>query len=106
MAAASAAIQTFLEYSATIFFPSHWLLFDINVVETTDSGERGIDPVEMTIINSRKEYWPNRVSNQRPLYSALTFSQKTKFRLFQNKKKSLQMTISKLLKTEETSKNG
>ena len=36
------------------------------IVETTDSGERGMNPVAMTIINSRKEYWPSRGSNQRP----------------------------------------
>ena len=32
----------------------------------TDSGERGMNPVAMTIINPRKEYWPSRGSNQRP----------------------------------------
>ena len=37
----------------------------ITVVETMDSGERGMNPVAMTIINSRKEYWPSRASNQR-----------------------------------------
>ena len=31
-----------------------------------DSGKRGINPVAMTIINPRKEYWPSRRSNQRP----------------------------------------
>ena len=31
-----------------------------------DSGERGMNPVAMTIINPRKEYWPSRGSNQRP----------------------------------------
>ena len=29
-----------------------------------DSGEKGIDPVSMTIINPRKEYWPSRGSNK------------------------------------------
>ena len=38
----------------------------LTVVETTDSGERGMNPVAMTIINPRKEYWLNRGSNQRP----------------------------------------
>ena len=31
-----------------------------------DSSERGMNPVAMAIINPRKEYWPNRGSNQRP----------------------------------------
>ena len=31
-----------------------------------DSSERGMNPVTMTIINLRKEYWPSRGSNQRP----------------------------------------
>ena len=51
----------------TIFFPSHWLLSHITIVETTDSGERGMNPVAMTIINPLKEYWPSRGSNRRPL---------------------------------------
>ena len=50
----------------TIFFPSHWLLSHITIVETTDSGERGMNPVAMTIIIPRKEYWPSRGLNQRP----------------------------------------
>ena len=47
-------------------FPSHWLLSRITIVETTERGERGMNPVAMTIINPRKEYWPSRRSNQRP----------------------------------------
>ena len=35
-------------------------------VETMNS-ERGMNPVTMTIINPRKEYWPSRGSNQVPL---------------------------------------
>ena len=31
-----------------------------------DSGKRGKNPVAMTIINPRKEYWPSQGSNQRP----------------------------------------
>ena len=50
----------------TIFFPSHWLLSHQIIVETTDSIERGKNPVAMTIINPRKEYWPSRGSNERP----------------------------------------
>ena len=30
------------------------------------SGERGMNPVAMVIINPWKEYWPGRGSNQRP----------------------------------------
>ena len=36
-----------------------------------DSGERGMNPVAMTIINPRTEYWPSRGSNQRPPVLAL-----------------------------------
>ena len=32
------------------------------------SGKRGLNPVEMTFIKPRKEYWPSKGSNQRPLY--------------------------------------
>ena len=31
-----------------------------------DSGEKGMNPVTMTIINPRTEHWPSRKSNQRP----------------------------------------
>ena len=48
------------------FFPSHRRLSHITIVETEDCGERGMNPVAMTIINPRKEYWPSRGSNQRP----------------------------------------
>ena len=44
-----------------LFFPSHSLLSHIFIVETTESGERGMNAVAMTIINSR-----SRGSNQRP----------------------------------------
>ena len=40
--------------------------FPLNHCRTTDSGKRGMNPVAMTIINRRREYWPNRGSNQRP----------------------------------------
>ena len=49
-----------------MFFSSHWLLSHITIVETTESGERGINLVAMTIVNPRKEYWPSQGSNQRP----------------------------------------
>ena len=58
--AATAPIHAFLELFkpvlSTIFFPSHWLLSHITIVETIDSSERGMNPVAMTIINPRKEY--------------------------------------------------
>ena len=50
----------------TIFCPSHWLLSHITNVETIDSGERGMNPVAVAIVNPRKECWPSRESNQRP----------------------------------------
>ena len=43
IAAASAPMYAFLE-----------LLFHITIVETTDSGERGMNPVAITIISPRK----------------------------------------------------
>ena len=48
-----------------ISFPSNLLLSHITIVETTDSIERGMNPVAITIINPRKEYWPSQGSNQR-----------------------------------------
>ena len=36
----------------------------MTTVETVDSFETGMNPVTMTIINPRKEYWLSRVSNQ------------------------------------------
>ena len=49
----------------TLFFPGHWLISHISIVETTNSGERGMNPVAMTTINPRKECWPSRGSQQR-----------------------------------------
>ena len=53
--AASASIYAFLVFFKpvlrTMFFPSQWLLFHITIVETTDSGERGMNPIAKTIIN-------------------------------------------------------
>ena len=62
----SMLFQFFQPVLCTIFFPSHWLLPHLTNVETTDSSERGMNPVAMTIINPRKEYWPSQGSNQRP----------------------------------------
>ena len=55
----------------TIFLPSHRLLSHINIVKTIHSGERGINPVEMTIIKPRKEYWQYYFNGFRFFYSAL-----------------------------------
>ena len=57
--AASAPIHAFpgVHLASTIFFPSHWLLSHITIVETMDRGERGMNPVAMTIFSPRKEYW-------------------------------------------------
>ena len=43
----------------------------MTIVETTDSGERGMNLVAMTIINPGKEYWPSRESNSDLLFSSL-----------------------------------
>ena len=50
-----------------------WSFFNqhITIVETMDNGERGMNPVAMTIINPRKEYWPSRRSNQQPPFLSL-----------------------------------
>ena len=51
-AAASAPVHGFLLTSTPHnIFPSHCLLSHITTVETTDSGERGMNPVAMTIIS-------------------------------------------------------
>ena len=59
MTAASSSIHAFLEFFqpelCTIFFSSHWLLSHITIVETIDSGERGMNPAEMTIFNPQKK---------------------------------------------------
>ena len=54
----SAPIHAFLEVPElrTIFFPSLWLLSHITSVETQESGDRGMNPVAITIINNWKEY--------------------------------------------------
>ena len=40
--------------------------FPHNHHKTMDSGERGMNPVAMTIINPRTEYWLSRRLNQLP----------------------------------------
>ena len=73
---ASAPIHAFLEFfkpvPCTTFFPSYWQLSHITIVETMDSGESGMNPVALTIIDHRKEYWPSRGSNQRPVLKSAT----------------------------------
>ena len=42
-----------------IYIPSHWLLSYIAIVEAMNSGKWEMNPVAITIINRRKEYWPS-----------------------------------------------
>ena len=67
----TAPIHAFLEFLSsvlcTIFFSSHWLLSNISLIETMDSGERGINPVTINTMNPLKEYCPIRGLNQRPV---------------------------------------
>ena len=67
---ASAPIHALMEFFSPVlcptFYPSHWLLSHITIVETMDSGERGMNPVLMTIINPPKKYLLSQGSNQRP----------------------------------------
>ena len=53
----------FLSVSHRVFFPSRWLLSHITIIETSDSGEREMNHVAMTLMNPRKEYWLCRGSN-------------------------------------------
>ena len=50
----------------TIFFTSNCLLSHITIVQTMDSGERGMNSVAMAIINPWGEYLLSRGLNQRP----------------------------------------
>ena len=58
--------SSFNQYSAQYSFQATGCFFHITIVETVDTGEKGISPVAMTITNPRKEYWPSWGSNQRP----------------------------------------
>ena len=58
-------LEFFLPIFRTIYFPSHWQLSHITIVKTMDSGKSELNSVALTIISSRKEYWPSRWSNQR-----------------------------------------
>ena len=50
-----AFLEFFLPVLQTIFFSSHWLLSQISIVKTMDSGKRGMNPVATTIINPRTD---------------------------------------------------
>ena len=52
-------VGVLLTSALTVFFPSHWLLSHLTIVETTYSDERGMNPVATTIIVPQR-------SNQRP----------------------------------------
>ena len=43
----------------------------LTIVETTDSGDRGMNPVAVTIVNPRKEYWLSRGWTSDLLFSSL-----------------------------------
>ena len=55
----SGPIHAFLEFFLVelhaIFFSSQLLLSHITIIKTMPSGERGMNPVEMTIVDSRKK---------------------------------------------------
>ena len=55
-------IQAF--YPINIWF--HNYIKSCDVMTTTDSVERGMNPVAMAIINPWKGYWTSLGSNQRP----------------------------------------
>ena len=59
-------LEFFLQMLHTIFFPSHWQLSNITIVETMDIGGRGMNPVTMTVINPLKEYLLSLELNQQP----------------------------------------
>ena len=67
----SAPIHAFLGFFKPVlrtrFFQGQRLLSHITIVETTDSCERGMNPVAMTIINPQKESWPSQGSKQGPV---------------------------------------
>ena len=57
---------SFLTSTPHNIFSKPLAAFPQNYCRTTDSVERGMNPVAMTIINPRKEYWPSPGSNKRP----------------------------------------
>ena len=54
--------SSFNQYSVQYSFQATGILSHISIV----SGERGMNPVAMTMINPWKEYWPSQGSNQQP----------------------------------------
>ena len=79
IAAASAPVHAFLEiflnlYSVQYSFPGHWLISHITIVEAMDSGERGMNPVAMTILGKNTDRAGDRTSD-------LLFSSPQRYRL-------------------------
>ena len=67
----------FLSVLRAMFFPNHWLLSHVTIVETTYSNERRMNPVAMTIINPLRAYRPSRGLNQRlPVLKSATLPTK------------------------------
>ena len=50
--------RCFHQYSAKIPCRNHWLLFHITVIETLDTGERGMNPVALAIFGIGKAIEP------------------------------------------------
>ena len=113
------AVKVALNPNTTIF-PFH-----IAIAETTDSDERGMNPVAVNIISPRKEYWPSRDLTSDLLLKSCTLLtgpdlKESKiccsikwFKPLPNDKfqtspnwKSLQTTILNVMKIEESFSNG
>ena len=58
-------LKFYLPVLRTISFPGHCLL-SYTIIEKIDSGEKGMNPVALIIVNSRREYWPSLESKKRP----------------------------------------
>ena len=66
-------LEFFLPVLHTVFSPSHWLLSHITMFETMDNGEKGMNPITVTIISPWKEYCLSPGLNQRlPLLKPCT----------------------------------
>ena len=79
----------------------------MTIIETMDSGERGMIPVTMTVINPQKKILTRAESLEQATSCSqvLILSQTISFRFFQTER-GLQTTISKLMKMAESSLNG
>ena len=51
--------NSFLQYSAQYPFKATGCFSTLPSSKQMDSGERGVNPVTMTIINLQEEYWPS-----------------------------------------------